>query len=69
MSPLQRYSDRRVLITGAGSGIGQACVLRILDEGGRVVAAGAPADLLSQAAVSHTARELARFRQARDKRA
>jgi len=34
-----RYADRRVLITGAGSGIGQACVLRILDEGGRVVAA------------------------------
>ena len=39
------------------------------EGGGRVVAAGAPADLLSQAAVSHTARELARFRQARDKRA
>jgi NAD(P)-dependent dehydrogenase (short-subunit alcohol dehydrogenase family) len=39
MASLQRYSDRRVLITGAGSGIGQACALRILDEGGRVVAA------------------------------
>jgi NAD(P)-dependent dehydrogenase (short-subunit alcohol dehydrogenase family) len=36
---LQRYSDRRVLITGGGSGIGQATVLRILDEGGTVVAA------------------------------
>ena len=35
----QRYTDRRVLITGGGSGIGQACVLRILGEGGRVVAA------------------------------
>lgn len=35
----QRYSGRRVLITGGGSGIGQACVLRILGEGGRVVAA------------------------------
>jgi len=35
----QRYADRRVLITGAGSGIGQACVLRILAEGGRAVAA------------------------------
>jgi NAD(P)-dependent dehydrogenase (short-subunit alcohol dehydrogenase family) len=35
---LQRYTDRRVLITGGGSGIGQACVLRILSEGGRVVA-------------------------------
>ena len=34
----QRYSNRRVLITGGGSGIGQACVLRILAEGGRVAA-------------------------------
>lgn len=39
MATLQRYSDRRVLVTGGGSGIGQATVLRILDEGGRVVAA------------------------------
>jgi NAD(P)-dependent dehydrogenase (short-subunit alcohol dehydrogenase family) len=39
MASVQRYTDRRVLITGAGSGIGQACALRILDEGGRVVAA------------------------------
>lgn len=39
-----RYVDRRVLITGGGSGIGQACVLRILAEGGRVVAADISAD-------------------------
>jgi NAD(P)-dependent dehydrogenase (short-subunit alcohol dehydrogenase family) len=39
MASLLRYSDRRVLITGGGSGIGQATVLRILAEGGRVVAA------------------------------
>jgi NAD(P)-dependent dehydrogenase (short-subunit alcohol dehydrogenase family) len=39
MASLQRYTDRRVLITGGGSGIGQATALRILDEGGRVVAA------------------------------
>ena len=38
-STLARYADRRVLVTGGGSGIGQATVLRILDEGGRVVAA------------------------------
>ncbi|BBZ29705.1 3-oxoacyl-ACP reductase [Mycolicibacterium madagascariense] len=38
-STLARYTDRRVLITGGGSGIGQATVLRILAEGGRVVAA------------------------------
>ena len=37
------------LVTGGGSGIGQAPVLRILDEGGRVVAADiseAPGDRL-----------------------
>ena len=39
------------------------------DGGGRVVAAGAPADLLAHAAKSHTARELARFRQTRRARA
>lgn len=36
---MQRFTDRRVLITGGGSGIGQATVLRILGEGGHVVAA------------------------------
>ncbi|MFI0152080.1 SDR family NAD(P)-dependent oxidoreductase [Streptomyces lydicus] len=36
---MNRFADRRVLITGAGSGIGQATVHRILAEGGRVVAA------------------------------
>lgn len=39
MTTVQRYADRRVLITGGGSGIGQATVLRILDEGGTVAAA------------------------------
>ena len=36
-APSSRYQGRRTLITGAGSGIGQACVLRILAEGGTVV--------------------------------
>ncbi|WP_190812751.1 SDR family NAD(P)-dependent oxidoreductase [Saccharopolyspora pogona] len=36
---MNRYEGRRVLITGAGSGIGQATVLRVLAEGGNVVAA------------------------------
>jgi NAD(P)-dependent dehydrogenase (short-subunit alcohol dehydrogenase family) len=49
MADLQRYSGRRVLITGGGSGIGQACALRILDEGGRVVAAD-----ISQAGLEDT---------------
>ncbi|SRX80795.1 SDR family NAD(P)-dependent oxidoreductase [Mycolicibacterium parafortuitum] len=47
LSPLLRYADRRVLITGGGSGIGQACVLRVLAEGGRVVAADISADGLA----------------------
>ncbi|MBT2471583.1 SDR family oxidoreductase [Streptomyces sp. ISL-66] len=33
---MNRYEGRRVLITGGGSGIGQATVHRILSEGGRV---------------------------------
>lgn len=49
-APLSRYADRRVLITGGGSGIGQACVLRILAEGGRVVAADISADGLADTA-------------------
>ncbi|MER5866434.1 SDR family NAD(P)-dependent oxidoreductase [Kitasatospora sp. NPDC002040] len=36
---MNRFEGRRVLITGAGSGIGQATVRRILAEGGRVVGA------------------------------
>jgi NAD(P)-dependent dehydrogenase (short-subunit alcohol dehydrogenase family) len=36
---MNRYEGRRVLITGGGSGIGQATVLRVLAEGGHVVAA------------------------------
>jgi len=35
---VQRFDDRRIIITGAGSGIGQATVARLLDEGGTVVA-------------------------------
>lgn len=46
-TPLARYADRRVLITGGGSGIGQACTLRILAEGGQVVAADISADGLA----------------------
>ncbi|MEU0600988.1 SDR family NAD(P)-dependent oxidoreductase [Streptomyces sp. NPDC006393] len=36
---MNRYEGRRALITGGGSGIGQATALRILEEGGTVVAA------------------------------
>lgn len=36
---MNRFEGRRVLVTGGGSGIGQATVLRMLSEGGQVVAA------------------------------
>ena len=62
MSTLQRYTDWRVLITGAGSGIGQACALRILGEGGRVVAADVSAaglaDTAAKAAQAETGERL-----------
>ena len=35
---MDRFTDRRVIVTGAGSGIGRATVLRLLDEGATVVA-------------------------------
>ncbi len=34
---MNRFEDRRVLVTGAGSGIGQATALRLLAEGAQVV--------------------------------
>ena len=62
MSSLERYTNRRVLITGGGSGIGQACVLRILGEGGRVVAADISeaglADTVAKAEAAGTAGRL-----------
>lgn len=36
---MQRFEGRRVLVTGAGSGIGRAVVARLLDEGGIVTGA------------------------------
>ncbi|MBL1079529.1 SDR family oxidoreductase [Nocardia sp. 2] len=36
---MRRYENRRVLVTGAGSGIGQGVALRLLAEGAQLVAA------------------------------
>lgn len=37
---MRRFADRRVIVTGADSWIGQATVARILDEGATVVVSG-----------------------------
>ncbi|OBJ17047.1 short-chain dehydrogenase [Mycobacterium colombiense] len=59
---LQRFADRRVMVTGAGSGIGQATVARILDEGATVVAYDVSAEGLARtAAVAEDAGTAARL--------
>ncbi len=47
---MERYGDRRVLVTGAASGIGRAVVLRLLAEGGRVVAVDVAKEGLAETA-------------------
>ena len=44
---MRRYEGRVVLVTGAGSGIGRATVLRLVDEGATVVAADIAEDGLA----------------------
>ena len=36
---MQRFEDKTVLVTGAGSGIGAACVRRLFAEGASIAAA------------------------------
>ncbi|GBE67686.1 short-chain dehydrogenase [Mycobacterium sp. MFM001] len=45
---MKRLEGNRILVTGAGSGIGQATALRLLDEGATVVAADISADGLAK---------------------
>ena len=56
---MDRYEGRRALVTGGGSGIGQATVLRLLSEGGRVVAADVSANGLADTVAKATAAQLA----------
>ena len=44
---MKRFDGRRVMVTGAGSGIGQATVCRLLHEGARVVGFDVSADGLA----------------------
>jgi NAD(P)-dependent dehydrogenase (short-subunit alcohol dehydrogenase family) len=45
---MKRLEGNRIAVTGAGSGIGQATALRLLDEGAAVVAADIAADGLAK---------------------
>ncbi|MFI0352667.1 SDR family NAD(P)-dependent oxidoreductase [Actinomadura sp. 9N407] len=45
---MKRFTNRRVLVTGSASGIGQAIVLRLLDEEAQVVAADIAEDGLAE---------------------
>jgi NAD(P)-dependent dehydrogenase (short-subunit alcohol dehydrogenase family) len=49
---MERFTDRRVIVTGAGSGIGAATVARLLEEGGTVVAYDVSADGLAATAAA-----------------
>jgi NAD(P)-dependent dehydrogenase (short-subunit alcohol dehydrogenase family) len=51
---MQRFTDKVVLVTGAGSGIGKASALRMAAEGGSVFCVD-----LNQDAVDATAAEIA----------
>lgn len=49
---MQRYTDRTVLLTGGGSGIGRATVHRLVEEGATVLAVDLAADRLAESAAT-----------------
>lgn len=49
---MERFTDRRVIVTGAGSGIGAATVARLLEEGGTVVGFDVAVDGLAATAAA-----------------
>lgn len=55
---MKRLGDRRILVTGAASGIGQATALRLLDEGAVVVAADVNAAGLAETRAAGSADRL-----------
>ncbi len=63
MTQMTRFKDKVVIVTGAGSGIGQATVVRIASEGGTVIGmdmneAGLQATVEQAAAAGGSARYL-----------
>lgn len=53
---LRRFEDRVVVVTGATSGLGRACALRLADEGASVAVAGRRAALCDEVAAEVEAR-------------
>jgi NAD(P)-dependent dehydrogenase (short-subunit alcohol dehydrogenase family) len=53
---LRRFEDRVVVVTGATSGLGRACAVRLADEGACVVVAGRRAGLCGEVAAEVEAR-------------
>ncbi len=46
--PLERFTDRSVIVTGAASGIGRATVARLAAEGANVLACDVVAEALEE---------------------
>lgn len=51
MAASKRFSDRRLIVTGAASGIGRATVVRLVAEGATVVAVDVSSEALSETAM------------------